>query len=88
MVRYVEKRKFQREGNNEQSYMYVTPRTLLAIIRLAQAMAKLNFRHEVKQSDVDMAISLMDFSFRTLQQLSGSSKARNQARADQRREGR
>jgi DNA replication licensing factor MCM7 len=33
--KYVEKRKMQREGIDEQSYMYVTPRTLLAIIRLA-----------------------------------------------------
>lgn len=35
VAKYVEKRKFQREGNDEQSYMYVTPRTLLAIIRLS-----------------------------------------------------
>jgi DNA replicative helicase MCM subunit Mcm2 (Cdc46/Mcm family) len=45
VAKYVEKRKFQREGNVEESYMYVTPRTLLAIIRLSQAMAKLSFRH-------------------------------------------
>ena len=44
VAKYVEKRKLQREGLDEQSYMYVTPRTLLAIIRLAQAMAKLSFR--------------------------------------------
>jgi DNA replication licensing factor MCM7 len=48
VAKYVEKRKIQREGVDEQSYMYVTPRTLLAIIRLAQAMAKLQFRTEVK----------------------------------------
>ena len=35
VAKYVEKRKMQREGVDEQSYMYVTPRTLLAIIRLA-----------------------------------------------------
>jgi DNA replication licensing factor MCM7 len=46
--------------------MYVTPRTLLAIIRLAQAMAKLHFRNEVKQFDVDEAIKLMDFSIKSL----------------------
>ena len=44
VAKYVEKRKLQREGLNEQSYMYVTPRTLLAIIRLSQAQAKLHFR--------------------------------------------
>lgn len=35
VTRYVEKRKIQREGNEKESYMYVTPRTLLAIIRLS-----------------------------------------------------
>ena len=35
VAKYVEKRTLQREGLDEQSYMYVTPRTLLAIIRLA-----------------------------------------------------
>ena len=35
VAKYVEKRKFQREGDVEQSYMYVTPRTLLAIIRIS-----------------------------------------------------
>jgi len=48
VAKYVEKRKFQREGSKDASYMYVTPRTLLAIIRLAQSMAKLNFRNVVK----------------------------------------
>lgn len=56
VAKYVEKRKFQREGDAEQSYMYVTPRTLLAIIRIAQAMAKLSFRNEVNQSDVDTGL--------------------------------
>jgi DNA replication licensing factor MCM7 len=35
VAKYVEKRKLQREGLDEQSYMYVTPRTLLGIIRLS-----------------------------------------------------
>jgi len=64
----------QREGVDEQSYMYVTPRTLLAIIRLAQAMAKLNFRNEVKQGDVDEALKLMDFSIRSLRNMKGDDK--------------
>lgn len=69
VAKYVEKRKLQREGIDEQSYMYVTPRTLLAIIRLAQANAKLNFRDEVKQYDVDEALKLMDFSIRSLRSM-------------------
>ncbi len=52
--------------------MYVTPRTLLAIIRLAQAMSKLQFRDEVKQGDIDEAIKLMDFSIRSLRNMKAS----------------
>lgn len=79
VAKYVEKRKLQREGLDEQSYMYVTPRTLLAIIRLSQALARLSFRAEVNQSDVDEAIKLMDFSIRSLRTLksdANSSKGR------------
>ena len=74
VAKYVEKRKMQRDGVEEQSYMYVTPRTLLAIIRLAQAMAKLQFRKEVSQSDVDEAIKLMDYSIRSLQNIKAEGK--------------
>ena len=74
VAKYVEKRKIQREGVEDQSYMYVTPRTLLAIIRLAQAMAKLQFRDEVKQFDVDEAIKLMDFSIKSLRSLKADQK--------------
>ena len=54
--------------------MYVTPRTLLGIIRLSQSMAKLNFRNEVIQADVDEAIRLMDFSIKSLRKISGTKK--------------
>lgn len=64
--------------------MYVTPRTLLAIIRLAQAMAKLNFRNEVKQPDVDEAIKLMDFSIRSLRNMKGNDKEKKKDQRDQR----
>jgi DNA replication licensing factor MCM7 len=69
VARYVEKRKFQREGNQDLSYTYITPRTLLAIIRISQAMAKFHFRDLVEQEDVDQAIKLIDFSFNTLQNM-------------------
>ena len=48
VARYVEKRKLQREGKEEISYMYITPRTLLGIIRISQAMAKFHFRDQVQ----------------------------------------
>lgn len=60
--RYVEKRKLQRDGVQEASYMYITPRTLLGIIRISQAMAKFHFREQVTQNDVDHAMRLMDYS--------------------------
>ena len=69
VARYVEKRKFQREGKEELSYTYITPRTLLAIIRISQAMAKFHFRNSVAQKDVDQAIQLIDFSFKTLEEM-------------------
>ncbi len=60
--------------------MYVTPRTLLAIIRLAQALAKMNFRNVVKQLDVDEALRLMEYSIRSLREIAGGKKSRSQAR--------
>jgi DNA replication licensing factor MCM7 len=74
VAKYVEKRKIQRDGLDEQSYMYVTPRTLLAIIRLSQSMAKLSFRNRVNQLDVDEAIKLMDFSIRSLRNMKAESE--------------
>ena len=82
VAKYVEKRKFQREGSKDASYMYVTPRTLLAIIRLAQSMAKLNFRNVVKQTDVDEALHLMDFSIRSLRKISGSKEDKARSKKD------
>jgi DNA replication licensing factor MCM7 len=61
--------------------LYVTPRTLLGIIRLAQAMAKLSFRNDVRQGDIDEAIKLMDYSFRSLKKHDGSAKDRKRAMA-------
>jgi len=49
--------------------MYITPRTLLGIIRISQAMAKLHFRDRVEQQDVDQALRLMDYSIRSLRRI-------------------
>ena len=62
------------------SYMYITPRTLLGIIRLSQSLAKINFRELVVQSDVDEALRLMDFSFRTLRMEEGNKSDQGKAR--------
>ena len=65
--------------------MYVTPRTLLGIIRISQAMAKLNFRTEVVMNDVDESLKLMDYSFRSLKRLTGEDKSKRNARNEERR---
>lgn len=51
------------------SYMYITPRTLLGIIRISQSLAKLHFRSVVEQQDVDQAMRLMDYSIRSLRSM-------------------
>ena len=46
-------------------------------------MAKLSFRNDVRQGDVDEALKLMDFSFRSLKKHDGSAKDRKRAIAGQ-----
>ncbi len=41
---------------------YTTPRTLLAVLRLAQALAKIRFSTTVSQADVDEAMRLIEVS--------------------------
>ena len=62
--------------------MYVTPRMLLGIIRISQAMAKLNFRNEVTMNDIDESLKLMDYSFRSLKLLTGKESEKREARKD------
>ena len=44
------------------AYTYTNPRTLLAIIRLSQALARLRFSTEVNVKDIEEALRLMDAS--------------------------
>ena len=65
MDKYTEKRNpaVQQEMDSKKGtagYMYITPRTLLAIIRISQAMARLGFRESICKEDVDEALRLMD----------------------------
>lgn len=64
--------------------MYITPRTLLGIIRLSQALAKLNFRSEVVMSDVDEALKLMTFSYRSLKRNIGGKAEKNKMEREER----
>ena len=60
---YVQMRKQQKEDEAEdKNYSYVSARTLLAVLRLSQALARLRMDSEVGQGDVDEALRLMDVS--------------------------
>jgi DNA replication licensing factor MCM7 len=59
--RYVDVRKDVYDPLKD-GYQYITPRTLLAMIRLSQALARLRFNGEVEQIDVDVALKLIDSS--------------------------
>ncbi|CAD7702196.1 unnamed protein product [Ostreobium quekettii] len=50
------------EQKTKVPHSYTTPRTLMSILRLSQALAKLRFASTVVQSDVDEALRLMKMS--------------------------
>ncbi|KIO19909.1 hypothetical protein M407DRAFT_82167 [Tulasnella calospora MUT 4182] len=56
-VRLRQVHKIQEEENK--TYGYTSARTLLGVLRLAQALARLRFSDEVSQDDVDEALRLM-----------------------------
>jgi DNA replication licensing factor MCM7 len=49
----------QKEAEALEGQSYVTPRTLMSLLRLSQAVAKLRFDSAVSRSDVDAALALM-----------------------------
>ncbi len=55
----MEKRKVFLDASKN-GYSYTTPRTLLAIIRLSQALARIRMSPLVNQADVDEALRLME----------------------------
>ncbi|EIW66034.1 hypothetical protein TREMEDRAFT_35470, partial [Tremella mesenterica DSM 1558] len=58
---YVQMRKQQKEDEAEDKlHTYVSARTLLAVLRLSQALARLRMDNVVGQGDVDEALRLMD----------------------------
>ena len=60
---YVNMRKQQkRDEANKKQFSHVSPRTLLGIIRLSQALARLRFSNEVITEDVDEALRLIEVS--------------------------
>ena len=60
---YVHMRKQQkRDEGSKRQFSHVSPRTLLGIIRLSQALARLRFSDEVATEDVDEALRLIEVS--------------------------
>jgi DNA replication licensing factor MCM7 len=70
--KYVDERKKQNDITKE-GYQYITPRTLLAILRLSQSLAKLRFSDEVEQGDVDEALRIIDVSRKSISDEDGNS---------------
>lgn len=52
----------------KQSHSYTSARTLLGVLRLAQALARLRFSDTVEHADVDEALRLMEVSKESLQE--------------------
>lgn len=52
----------QENKDPDKAHTYTTPRTLMSILRLGQALAKLQFRDELVQEDLEEALRLMKMS--------------------------
>lgn len=65
---YVRLRKLSKdEEHAKTAHTYTSARTLLGILRLAQALARLRFNDAVEHADVDEALRLMEASKESLQ---------------------
>ncbi|CAG8639356.1 6354_t:CDS:2 [Paraglomus brasilianum] len=60
---YVNLRQKQKQDElRQKEFTHISPRTLLAVLRLSQALARLRLKDVVDQSDVDEALRLIDVS--------------------------
>lgn len=64
----------QRAEKTGKQFTHTTPRTLLGVVRLAQALARLRFSNEVTQDDVDEALRLIEASKDSLNVDAGSGR--------------
>jgi len=77
---YVKLRKQQAsEEGLKKSHVYTTARTLLGVLRLAQAHARLRFSNEVEILDVDEALRLMEASKESLYEEDSEKRAGDQS---------
>lgn len=65
------------EAASDVPHTYTTARTLLSILRLSQALARLRFSDEVEQSDVDEALRLMKMSKASLYEEGSQDRAQD-----------
>ncbi|KAI9308635.1 MCM2/3/5 family-domain-containing protein [Cunninghamella echinulata] len=56
------RRQYKQDEEREQQFTYASARTLLGIIRMAQAIARIRFSDIVETADVDEALRLIDVS--------------------------
>ncbi|ROW02045.1 hypothetical protein VPNG_07661 [Cytospora leucostoma] len=72
---YVKMRDAQKKAEKRgKQFAHTTPRTLLGIVRLAQALARLRFSDTVAQDDVDEALRLVEASKDSLNTEQGSGR--------------
>lgn len=63
---YVQMRQRQVTGDAKDQFTHATPRALLGLVRMAQALARLRFDNQVTRGDVDEALRLLDACHRSL----------------------
>ncbi|KAG5520075.1 hypothetical protein PMAC_001151 [Pneumocystis sp. 'macacae'] len=59
---YVQMRQRQKKDNVMKQFTYITPRTLLGILRMSQALSRIRFSDIVEIADVDEALRLIEVS--------------------------
>ena len=64
--KYVDKRQKLDKDQAKTTYSYTTPRSLLAVVRLSQALAKLRLSDSVSKEDIEEALYLMEESQRSV----------------------
>lgn len=72
------RRQYKLDEQNDQQFTYASARTLLGIIRMAQALARIRLADSVEPTDVDEALRLIDVSKSSLE----DDKNRRDARQD------
>lgn len=75
---YVRMRQQQkREEKTKKQFAHVSPRTLLGVLRLSQALARLRFSRTVAPEDVDEALRLIDVSKASLYESNNERRDQN-----------